>query len=94
MKTETPIIAELISQRADHLHEQLSAHTTRLRPLLNTRDEPLADALRFRRLHVLAVRRGGGLSVEETAAVLKISGQSVMRDWRLAKSWLMREIRG
>ena len=34
----------------------------------------------------------GGLSVEETAAVLKISPQSVMRDWRLARSWLMREL--
>jgi RNA polymerase sigma-70 factor, ECF subfamily len=32
-----------------------------------------------------------GLSVEETAEVLKISPQSVMRDWKLAKSWLARE---
>jgi hypothetical protein len=30
--------------------------------------------------------------VEDTAAALNISGQSVMRDWRLAKSWLMREM--
>jgi len=35
----------------------------------------------------------GGLSVEETAEVLKISPQSVMRDWKLAKAWLRREIR-
>ena len=34
----------------------------------------------------------GGLSVEETAEVLGISDQTVMRDWRLAKVWLMREI--
>jgi RNA polymerase sigma-70 factor, ECF subfamily len=56
------------------------------------------DALRLlveldpRKAKVVELRFFGGLSVEETAAVLKISGQSVMRDWRLAKSWLMREI--
>ena len=47
-----------------------------------------------RKAKVIELRFFGGLSVEETAAVLKISGQSVMRDWRLAKSWLMREIDG
>jgi RNA polymerase sigma factor (TIGR02999 family) len=58
------------------------------------------DALRMlaeldpRKAKVIELRFFGGLSVEETAAVLKISGQSVMRDWRLAKSWLMREIGG
>jgi RNA polymerase sigma-70 factor, ECF subfamily len=34
----------------------------------------------------------GGLSVEETAEVLKISPQSVMRDWKLARVWLLREL--
>jgi len=34
----------------------------------------------------------GGLSVEETAEVLKISAQSVMRDWKLARVWLAREM--
>jgi len=34
----------------------------------------------------------GGLSVDETAEVLKISKDSVMRDWRLAKPWLAREV--
>jgi DNA-directed RNA polymerase specialized sigma24 family protein len=43
---------------------------------------------------VTELRFFGGLSVEETAAVLQISGQSVMRDWKLAKSWLMREVGG
>jgi RNA polymerase sigma-70 factor, ECF subfamily len=47
-----------------------------------------------RKAKVIELRFFGGLSVEETAAVLKISGQSVMRDWKLAKSWLMREIGG
>jgi hypothetical protein len=34
----------------------------------------------------------GGLSVEETAEVLKISEETVMRDWKFAKNWLMREL--
>jgi DNA-directed RNA polymerase specialized sigma24 family protein len=34
----------------------------------------------------------GGLSVEETARVLKVSPDTVMRDWRLAKVWLLREL--
>ncbi|MGC3992540.1 MAG: proteasome accessory factor PafA2 family protein [Propionicimonas sp.] len=57
-----------ISQRADHLHDQLSALTTRARPLVNTRDEPLADAARFRRLHVLA----GDSNLVEGSALLKV----------------------
>ena len=36
----------------------------------------------------------GGLSVEETAEVLKVSPETVMRDWRLAKAWLLREMSG
>jgi len=47
-----------------------------------------------RKAKVIELRFFGGLSVEETAAVLRISPQSVMRDWRLARSWLIREIRG
>jgi RNA polymerase sigma factor (TIGR02999 family) len=45
-----------------------------------------------RKERVIELRFFGGLSVEETAEVLKISPQSVMRDWKLAKAWLMREI--
>lgn len=45
-----------------------------------------------RKVRVIELRYFGGLSVEETAEALKISPQSVMRDWRLAKSWLLREI--
>ena len=41
---------------------------------------------------VVELRFFGGLSVEETAEVLKISPQTVMRDWRLAKAWLAREL--
>src|SRR5580704_4299466 len=45
-----------------------------------------------RKAKVVEMRFFGGLSVEETAEVLKISPQSVMRDWRLARAWLMREV--
>lgn len=45
-----------------------------------------------RKAQVVELRYFGGLSVEETAEVLKISPQSVLRDWKLAKSWLAREL--
>lgn len=45
-----------------------------------------------RKVQVIELRYFGGLSVEETAEVLKISPQSVMRDWKLAKAWLTREL--
>jgi RNA polymerase sigma factor (TIGR02999 family) len=45
-----------------------------------------------RQAQVVEMRFFVGLSVEETAGVLKISPQSVMRDWKLAKAWLRREI--
>ena len=47
-----------------------------------------------RKEKVVELRFFGGLSVEETAAVLKISPQSVMRDWKLARAWLMTELDG
>ena len=46
-----------------------------------------------RRAQVIELRFFGGLTVEETAEVLKISPQSVMRDWKLARAWLTRELR-
>jgi RNA polymerase sigma factor (TIGR02999 family) len=45
-----------------------------------------------RRAKVIELRFFGGLSVEETAEVLKVSPQTVMRDWRLARAWLAREL--
>ena len=56
------------------------------------------DALRSlaaqydRKSQVVELRFFGGLSVEETADVLKISPETVMRDWKFAKHWLMREL--
>jgi RNA polymerase sigma factor (TIGR02999 family) len=45
-----------------------------------------------RKLSVVELRYFGGLSIEETAEVLKISPVTVMRDWKLAKAWLLREM--
>jgi RNA polymerase sigma factor (TIGR02999 family) len=47
-----------------------------------------------RKSSVIELRFFGGLSVEETASVLKVSPDTVMRDWHLAKAWLLRELRG
>ena len=47
-----------------------------------------------RKARVIELRFFGGLSVEETAEVLKLSPQSVMRDWKLAKAWLTRDLTG
>ena len=47
-----------------------------------------------RKVRVIELRYFAGLTVEETAEVLKISPNSVLRDWRLAKSWLLREMGG
>jgi RNA polymerase sigma factor (TIGR02999 family) len=46
-----------------------------------------------RKAQVIELRFFGGLSVEETATVLKISPDSVMRDWRLARAWLLVELK-
>jgi RNA polymerase sigma factor (TIGR02999 family) len=47
-----------------------------------------------RKSQVVEMRFFGGLSVEETAEVLKVSPETVMRDWKLAKAWLLRELSG
>jgi RNA polymerase sigma factor (TIGR02999 family) len=59
-------------------------------------DDALEALTKFdeRKARVVEMRFFGGLSVDETAAVLKVSPDTVMRDWRLAKAWLVRELRG
>jgi len=47
-----------------------------------------------RKSQIVELRFFGGMSVKETAEVLKISNETVHRDWKLAKSWLRRELRG
>jgi RNA polymerase sigma factor (TIGR02999 family) len=51
-------------------------------------------ALDPRKSQVIELRFFGGLSVEETAEALKISPETVMRDWKMAKAWLYRELGG
>jgi proteasome accessory factor A len=57
-----------VSQRAEHIWEGVSSATTRSRPIINTRDEPHADAERFRRLHVIV----GDSNMNEVTTLLKI----------------------
>jgi len=57
-----------LSQRADHIWEAVSSATTRSRPIINTRDEPHADAEHYRRLHVIV----GDSSMSETTTMLKV----------------------
>jgi RNA polymerase sigma factor (TIGR02999 family) len=45
-----------------------------------------------RRAHVIELRFFGGLTVDETAQVLQTSPQTVMREWKLARAWLAREL--
>jgi RNA polymerase sigma factor (TIGR02999 family) len=51
------------------------------------------EAIDARKSQVVELRFFGGLTVKETADVLKISDDTVVRDWRLAKAWLLRAIR-
>ena len=57
-----------IAQRAEHIWEGVSSATTRSRPIINTRDEPHADAERYRRLHVIA----GDSNMSEYATYVKM----------------------
>jgi RNA polymerase sigma-70 factor (ECF subfamily) len=50
------------------------------------------EAFDPRKAQIIELRFFGGLSVDETAEVLKVSVETVARDWRLAKSWLRREL--
>jgi RNA polymerase sigma factor (sigma-70 family) len=49
-------------------------------------------AIEPRKSRVVELRFFGGLSVEETAEVLRVSEETILRDWRLAKAWLLREM--
>ena len=71
-------------------------------PVLSTQAQPevlaVDDALKAlakvdpRKSQVVELRFFGGLSVEEAAEVLKVSPDTVVRDWKLAKAWLLREL--
>ena len=51
-------------------------------------------AVDARKCQVIEMRFFGGMTVEETAAALRVSPDTVKRDWRLAKLWLLRELEG
>ncbi len=63
-----------MSQRAEHIWEGVSSATTRSRPIINTRDEPHADAERYRRLHVIV----GDSNMSEYATFLKVGACSIL----------------
>jgi proteasome accessory factor A len=63
-----------VSQRADHIWEGVSSATTRSRPIINTRDEPHADAEHYRRLHVIV----GDSNMSETTTLLKLGSADIV----------------
>jgi proteasome accessory factor A len=63
-----------ISQRAEHIWEGVSSATTRSRPIINTRDEPLSDAEKYRRLHVIV----GDSNMSEYTTFLKFGAAGVL----------------
>src|ERR1043165_5575210 len=63
-----------IAQRAEHIWEGVSSATTRSRPIINTRDEPHAEAQRYRRLHVIV----GDSNMSEYATFLKVGATSIL----------------
>ncbi|MGN6754220.1 MAG: Pup--protein ligase [Intrasporangium sp.] len=63
-----------VSQRADHIWEGVSSATTRSRPIINTRDEPHADAEKYRRLHVIV----GDSNMSETTSMLKMGSADLV----------------
>jgi RNA polymerase sigma factor (TIGR02999 family) len=74
--------------------DQLPAPVTEMSLQVCALDQALEALARIdpRRAQVIELRFFGGLSVEETGHVLQISPQTVMRDWRLARAWLAREL--
>lgn len=63
-----------LSQRAEHIWEGVSSATTRSRPIINTRDEPHADAERYRRLHVIV----GDSNMSESTTLLKVGSANLV----------------
>jgi proteasome accessory factor A len=63
-----------VSQRAEHIWEGVSSATTRSRPIINTRDEPHADAERYRRLHVIV----GDSNMAEPTTLLKVGSTDLV----------------
>jgi proteasome accessory factor A len=77
-----------LSQRAEHIWEGVSSATTRSRPIINTRDEPHADAERFRRLHVIV----GDSNMCEYATFLKVGATSIILAMLEDSSTVLRDL--
>ena len=77
-----------IAQRAEHIWEGVSSATTRSRPIINTRDEPLADAERFRRLHVIV----GDSNMSEYTTFLKVGAAACMLRMLEDRSVVLRDM--
>jgi len=77
-----------VSQRAEHIWEGVSSATTRSRPIINTRDEPHADAERFRRLHVIV----GDSNMSEYATFLKVGTTSILLAMLEDSSTVLRDL--
>ncbi len=80
-----------ISQRADFFEEEVGLETTLKRPIVNTRDEPHADPLKYRRLHVIV----GDANMSEVATYLKVGTTaivlSMIEDDELGDDWTPRQ---
>jgi len=77
-----------LSQRAEHIWEGVSSATTRSRPIINTRDEPHADAELYRRLHVIV----GDSNMSEYATFLKIGATSILLTLLEDKGQILRDL--
>ena len=77
-----------ISQRAEHIWEGVSSATTRSRPIINTRDEPHANAEHFRRLHVIV----GDSNMSEYATFLKVGACSILLQMLEEPSVVLRDM--
>ena len=77
-----------LSQRAQHITEELSGGTVAGRPIINTRDEPHADASRFRRLHVIV----GDSNMSEVATYLKVGATTLVLDM-IEDGFLLEDVR-
>ncbi|HEU5410635.1 MAG TPA: ECF-type sigma factor [Candidatus Acidoferrales bacterium] len=75
---ETPVVGPKDSRDVAAISEALKA----------------LEIIDARKSRVVELRFFGGLSVKETAEVLDVSPETVMRDWKMAKAWLLRELNG
>ena len=67
----------VFSQRADQMRDAVSSATTRARPLINTRDEPHADAEHYRRMHVIV----GDSNIAQGSTLLKVAAMDLLLDY-------------